>query len=171
MYHWKLYDELMMCFLKSDDKDEYINTTKAWIISGFKVWWMMRSLVLVGFFRGSILGLLPVLTGNDRKWAPNVVPAEGNWVDDKDEYINTTKAWIKSGFKVWWMIRSLVLVDFSWGQVWGYFRFWPEMVPKRSSGREQLGWRGNSLDAIECTLIFGEKAWLLFKSIPADKKK
>ena len=75
-------DELMMCFLKSDDKDEYINTTKAWIISGFKVWWMMRSLVLVGFFRGSILGLLPVLTGNDRKWAPNVDPVESNWVEE-----------------------------------------------------------------------------------------
>jgi len=47
-----------------------------------------------------------VTSGFDRKWAPNVVPVEGNWVDDKDEYINTTKAWIKSGFKVWWMIRS-----------------------------------------------------------------
>ena len=51
-------------------------------ISGFKVWWMMRSLDLVGFFRGSILGLLPVLTGNDRKWAPNVVPVESNWVEE-----------------------------------------------------------------------------------------
>jgi len=100
--------------LKSDDKDEYINTTKAWIISCFKLWWMMRSLVLVGFFTGV---KFEVISGFDRKWAPNVVPVEGNWVDDKDEYINTTKAWIKSGFKVWWMIRSLVLVDFSWGQV------------------------------------------------------
>jgi len=127
-------------FLKSDDKDEYINTTKAWIISCFKLWWMMRSLVLVGFFTGV---KFEVTSGFDRKWAPNVVPVEGNWVDDKDEYINTTKAWIKSGFKVWWMIRSLVLVDFFWGQVWGYFRFWPEMDPECSSGRGKLGWRGN----------------------------
>ena len=59
---------------------------------------------------------------------------------------------------------------FSLGQFWSYFRFWPEMDPIRSSGREQLVWRGNSLDAIECKLSFGEKAWLLFKSIPADKK-
>jgi len=66
-----LYDELMMCFFEIDDKDEYINTTKAWIISCFKLWWMMRSLVLVGFFTGvkfevtsGFDRLLPVLTGN-----------------------------------------------------------------------------------------------------------
>ena len=34
-------------------------------ISGFKVWWMMRSFGFgVVFFVRSILGLLPVLTGN-----------------------------------------------------------------------------------------------------------
>jgi hypothetical protein len=67
----------MMCFLKSDDKDEYINTTKAWIISCFKLWWMMRSLVLVGFFTGV---KFEATSGFDRKWAPNVVPVESTLV-------------------------------------------------------------------------------------------
>ena len=40
---------------------------------------MMRKLVLVYFFMGSILGLLPVLTGNG---PPNVVPVDSNWVEE-----------------------------------------------------------------------------------------
>ena len=95
--------------MKSGDKDEYINTTIAWIISCFKLWWMMRSLVLVGFLTGV---KFEVTSGFDRKWTPNVVPVEENWVEEGI-----------SGFKVWWMMRSLVLVYFSWGQFWGYFRF------------------------------------------------
>ena len=95
-----------MCLLKSDDKDEYINATKAWIISGFKVWWMMRS--FGGSFHGVNFG---VTSGFDRKWAPNVVLVERDWVEEGI-----------SGFKVWWMMRSFGGF-FSWGQFWGYFRF------------------------------------------------
>ena len=46
-------------------------------ISGFKVWWMMRS--FGGFFHGVNSG---VTSGFDRKWAPNVVPVESNWVEE-----------------------------------------------------------------------------------------
>ena len=40
---------------------------------------MMLSLVLVGFFMRSIFG---VNSGFDRKWVPNVVPVESNWVKE-----------------------------------------------------------------------------------------
>jgi len=72
-------------------------------ISGFKVWWMMRSLDLVGFFTGV---KFEVTSGFDRKWTPNVVPVEGNWVEEGI-----------SGFKVWWMMPSFGLVVFFMGSI------------------------------------------------------
>jgi len=74
-------------------------------ISGFKVWWMMRSLVLVGFFTGV---KFEVTSGFDRKWTPKVVPVERNMVEEGI-----------SGFKVWRMMRTLVLVYFFMGSILG----------------------------------------------------